>query len=114
MAGAVAGNLSVATMAQAIDGITGALAKPGVIDIPYVSGAAPVGGVLTCTTGNWAGTPSSYAYQWYRDGTTAVGANANTYTTVAGDQTHLITCVVTATNVTGSTTAPPSNGIRVT
>src|SRR4029077_9902266 len=104
-----AGNLSNATMAQAIDGVTGALAAPGNIDVPFVSGLTPVGSVLTCTQGNWAGTPSSYAYAWKRDGTTSVGTNANTYTTVAGDQTKLVTCIVTATNATGSTAAPPSN-----
>lgn len=109
-----AGNLSTATMAQAIDGVTGALAAPGNIDVPYVSGLTPVGSLLTCTQGNWAGTPSSYAYAWKRDGTTAIGTNANTYTTIAGDQTHLVTCVVSATNGQGTTAAPPSNGIRVT
>jgi len=61
------GNLSNATMAQAIDGVTGALAAPGNIDVPFVSGLTPVGSVLTCTQGNWAGTPSSYAYAWKRD-----------------------------------------------
>jgi hypothetical protein len=109
-----AGNLPNATMAQAIDGVTGALAAPGNIDVPYVSGLTPVGSLLTCTQGNWAGTPSSYAYAWKRDGTTAIGTNANTYTTIAGDQTHLVTCVVSATNGQGTTAAPPSNGIRVT
>ena len=42
-----AGNLSTATMAQAIDGVTGALAAPGVVDVPYVSGLTPVGSTVS-------------------------------------------------------------------
>jgi hypothetical protein len=49
---AKAGNLSNATMAQAIDGITGALAKPGVVDVPFLYGVPPYanGSVITCTS----------------------------------------------------------------
>jgi hypothetical protein len=67
--------------------------------------------VLTCTQGNWAGTPTSYAYQWQRDGTN-VGTNANTYTLVAGDSGHNVGCIVTATNAQGSTAAPLSNTVH--
>jgi len=107
------GNLTQSQMIAAIDGVAGVLAPPGNIDVPFVSGNGVVGQVLTCTQGNWAGTPSSYAYAWKRDGTTAIGSNANTYTLVAGDSGHRVGCVVTATNATGSTTAPLSNQITV-
>jgi hypothetical protein len=106
-----AGNLSNASMAAAIDGVAGVLSPPGVIDVPYVSGTGTVGQVLTCTQGNWAGTPTSYAYQWQRDGTN-VGTNANTYTLVAGDSGHNVGCIVTATNAQGSTAAPLSNTVH--
>jgi hypothetical protein len=116
---AKAGNLPNASIIAAIDGVIGVLAPPGNIDVPAVYGPngfgqATVGQVLTCTQGNWAGTPSSYAYQWKRDGATNIGTNASTYTLVSGDSTHQVSCVVTATNVTGSTAAPPSNAIPVT
>ena len=63
-------------------------------------------------TGNWAGTPSSYAYAWYRNGVAIGGATAASYTLVSADiGGKQITAVVTATNVTGSTAAPPSNAI---
>jgi hypothetical protein len=108
------GNLAHASMIAAIDGVAGVLAPPGVIDTPFVSGNATHGSVLSCTTGNWVGTPTGYAYQWKRGGATNVGTNANTYTTVAGDVGYGVGCIVTATNATGSTAAPPSNQITVT
>jgi hypothetical protein len=108
------GNLPTPSMIAAIDGVAGVLAPPGVVDIPYVSGAAAHGSQLSCTQGNWVGTPTSYAYQWKRNGTTNVGTSANTYTTVVGDVGTSIGCVVTATNATGSTAAPISNQITVT
>jgi hypothetical protein len=73
-----------------------------------VTGTAAVGQVLTCTTGTWSGAPTTYAYQWRRD-TLPIGTNANTYTTVAGDSTHAVGCVVTATNMWGQASAPLSN-----
>ena len=111
---AKAGNLPTASIIAAIDGVAGVLSPPGVVDIPYVSGATVRGSVLNCTQGNWVGTPSSYAYAWKRNGAVAVGTNANTYTTVVADVGSAIGCVVTATNATGSTPAPISNTIVVT
>ena len=111
----LAGNLPTASMIAAIDGVAGVLSPPGNIDVPYASAnASPpvVGTVCSCTQGNWAGTPSSYAYQWKRDGLVNIGTNAPTYTLVSADiGGHQIACLVTATNVTGSTPAPISNAI---
>jgi hypothetical protein len=112
-----AGNLSNATMAQAIDGVTGALAPPGVVDVPFLYGVPPYanGSVLTCTQGNWLGTPTTKNYQFRRDGVN-FGSNSttSTYTIVtATDSGHSIDCVVTAINGQGSTIAPASNAIRI-
>jgi hypothetical protein len=85
-------------------------------DVPHVlvngavASSAAVGAALTCTMGNWLGTPTGYAYQW-KSGATNVGTNSNTYTVVAGDIGNNVTCTVTATNASGSTVAPPSNAI---
>jgi hypothetical protein len=68
---------------------------------PVVSGSTVEPATLTTTNGTWTNTPTGYAYQWYSGGF-AVGTNANTYTTVAGDVGNLIYCVVTATNTHGS------------
>ena len=71
---------------------------------PVISGTTTLGSVLTSTTGTWTNSPSSFTYQWVR-GFINVGTNANTYTLVQADSASAITCVVTATNASGSTPA---------
>jgi hypothetical protein len=72
-----------------------------------------VGDSLACSTGNWYGAPTSFAYQW-KSAAANVGTNSNTYTPVAGDAGKSITCVVTATNATGgSTIGPVSNAVAI-
>jgi hypothetical protein len=80
------------------------------IDVPHVTQA---GAVLTCTMGNWSGTPTGYAYQWQLDGA-PIGTDAATYTRDSADVGHTAACVVTATNAIGSTAAPPSNAVTIT
>jgi hypothetical protein len=82
-------------------------------DVPYLGGTGTVGSVLDCTMGNWDNVPDSYTYQFKSDGTTDLTGTNNTYTVVEADSGHSITCVVTATNVIGSTDAPPSNAVIV-
>ena len=89
-----------------------AIAAPINAAIPYVSGPGTTGTVLNCTTGQWTGAPTGYAYQW-KSNAANVGTNSNNYTVVAGDVGHTITCTVTATNSLGSTVAPASNGVVV-
>jgi len=96
-----------------------ATAPPVNRDVPAVSGpdglsSASVGQTLNCTMGNWDNTPDGYSYQWV-SGSTNVGAatSNNSYVVDPADVGQNITCVVTATNAIGSTTAPPSNPIAV-
>ena len=84
-------------------------APPVNVDVPHVQQA---GDTLTCTMGNWQGTPTSYAYAWSLDGTSIPGSGA-TLPVVAADAGSTATCIVTATNAAGSTAAPPSNGVVV-
>lgn len=71
---------------------------------------ALVGQVLSANNGSWSGkTPITYTYQWTRDGTNISGATAQTYTLVAADKSHVISCQVTATNATGATTLASKN-----
>lgn len=72
---------------------------------PAVTGNLTNGSTLTSTTGTWTGLPS-YTYQWKRDGVDISGQTASTYTyTTATDEGRYITCVVTATDATGSRSA---------
>ncbi len=68
---------------------------------PAITGNAYVGSTLTCSTGTWLNTPTSYSYQWKR-GVTNVGTDQNTYVPVTGDIGSTITCTVTAANSAGS------------
>jgi predicted secreted protein len=72
---------------------------------PAISGTAQVGVTLTAYEGSWLNEPTSFAYQWKKDGTNISGAVARTYQPVSGDATHAITVAVTATNSAGSATA---------
>jgi hypothetical protein len=89
---------------------------PTVVDTPAVtvngamSSTAQVGDTLACTMGNWTGEPV-YAYQW-KNGQTDLDTGAS-YIVAAGDAPGSITCVVTALNAAGATTAPPSNAVMV-
>lgn len=80
--------------------------------LPPASSAAPAIGALqvgqptTCSKGSWSGsTPQTYTYVWLRDGAAIGAATAATYTPLAGDRGHELSCRVTATNVAGSASA---------
>jgi hypothetical protein len=88
------------------------LQPPMNVDIPFVDGTGEVGETLTCTKGNWRGSPDSYIYQWKRDDADVTGTG-DTYLIADEDAGCVITCVVTATNDKGSTAAPPSNPVMV-
>lgn len=86
------------------------------VDVPYASGIGSVGSVLNCTMGNWEGMKgevATYAYRWMNDGNPALNGSQANYVVVDGDRGHSLTCVVTATNASGSTAAPPSNAIAI-
>lgn len=76
---------------------------------PEITGdSSSVGNELAVSTGTWSGSPTSYAYQWYRcdtnDNCTAItGAQSATYTIANADLGNTLYTVVTATNDSGST-----------
>lgn len=81
-------------------------AIPALSAAPEISGTAVVGETLTCSTGTWVSkTTPSYTYQWERSGTPISGATNNTYTLQSDDLGETVTCVVTATNTSGSASA---------
>ena len=87
--------------------------SPSTVTPPQITGAAPVGSVLSASTGSWSGdAPLAYAYQWLSDGVPIPGATGSSWTVLAGDQGHALSVRVTATNANGSATAT-SAGVSV-
>jgi len=74
-----------------------------------VATTAPVitksGTTLTTTAGIWDNAPTSFTYQWRKNGVDVVGATGINYTLTSGDYETPITCRVFATNAGGSTGA---------
>lgn len=75
--------------------------------LPAITGTPTVGETLTCSTGTWTNSPTSYAYQWQEliggVWTNLSGETANTYTT---DHAGFFRCLVTASNAFGPSEAP--------
>jgi len=92
--------------------VPGPLPPPVNVAVPAVTGTGAIGETLTCTMGEWQNDPDDYFYEWLSDGV-AVGDEHNTYLVDAADAGKAITCVVTATNASGSTAAPGSNAITI-
>ena len=77
-----------------------------------VVGAAVVGETLVCSRGTWEAKPAAaFSYQWLRNGT--VIAYSEGYKVELGDQGHTFSCIVTATNPEGSTTAASTNVVTI-
>ena len=86
--------------------------------IAYLSTAQPVpGNGLYVTLGSVntdpAYNPSSYSYQWTRNGSAISGATSNTYYLTTSDLGSTVSCTVTATNARGSTPANATGGVYV-
>jgi hypothetical protein len=91
----------------------GAVGVPVISVAPVISGTTTVGQTLSCTTGTWTNTPTSYAYQWKRNGTNIGSATLATYLLVIADAGTSITCEVTATNITGASSPSASNTLAI-
>jgi hypothetical protein len=83
------------------------------VGTPAISGTATVGKTLTAATGTWKPAPSSFAYQWLRNGTAIAGATAPTYVAVSADAGKAISVRVTATRSGYVTTAATSAATTV-
>ena len=100
-----AGNLTPTALSNAITTLQGTVLPPTNTTPPAVSGTGTVGSTLTSTVGIWTLSPTSYSYQWERNGAKIAGAVASTYKLVAADSTHAIGCVVTGYTPGGSASA---------
>jgi hypothetical protein len=94
-------------------GGTGGGQQPVDTALPIISGTAKARATLTCSTGTWTGTPTSFTYAWSRDGTPIAGATSRTYAVRTGDEGLTLTCTVTAANATGAKSSATSKGVAV-
>lgn len=103
-------NTSTATASIAI---ASAATSPVNTVAPAITGTRVEGFALTCSTGTWTNAPTSYTYQWKRDGVNISGETASSHLLVAADVGHTLTCAVVAHNALGDSTASTSNGLAV-
>ncbi|RDI73316.1 Polysaccharide lyase [Gaiella occulta] len=95
-------------------GTAGAGTAPANTVPPTVGGAAQVGQSLTVASiGTWTGSPSTFAYQWRRNGVAISGATTSTYVCSTADIGSTIRCTVTAANATGSASADTADTAAV-
>jgi hypothetical protein len=71
---------------------------------PSLVGTPAVGNTLTVSTGTWTNNPTSYTYQWKKNGSPISGATSSMYLVVSGDASSTILCTVVAINAAGSGT----------
>ena len=95
-------------------GPAGGPPPPALITAPSVSGVAEYEQSLSCDPGSWSGAPTSYDYQWLRDGDPISGAVTDTYAVAGVDSLHQLSCHVVAVAAGGrasavsSTVTPPA------
>lgn len=101
--------LGAATATSTTTGIVvGPAGSPTVTAAPAIEGVVGPGATLTATTGTWAGSPASFAYQWRRCNATTgacvdvAGATATAHTLTAADSGSVLRVLVVATNASGS------------
>ncbi len=85
------------------------------ITVPAITGATPVGSVLTVTPGTYSNTVTpALTYQWRRGGVDIEGATDTTYTLTEDDVGVAVSVVETATNAGGTTQRTSSTSIIAT
>jgi hypothetical protein len=79
---------------------------PKATKLPAITGTREVGKTLTCSPGEWTGSPPiSFSYLWLRDKEAISGATSSTHVVVEEDAGHKLSCRVTAKNPGGEVAA---------
>lgn len=94
-----------------VQGSLAGVSAPVNTALPSLSGTLNIGQLLTTTNGTWTNSPTSFTYQWKRNGVAIGGATLATYTTTMADVGQTLTCTVTATNAGGSTQATSAGSV---
>jgi len=76
---------------------------------PSIPGTAQSGDTVACNPGGWTGEPTSFEYQWLRNGAAITGATSAGYTLTADDVEQTIQCQVVAINEGGRSDPALSN-----
>lgn len=63
---------------------------------PTVSGTAKIGSILSANPGTWSPQPTSFSYQWQRNGTAIAGATQVNYKVTTADAGFRLSVVTTA------------------
>jgi hypothetical protein len=77
-----------------VAGVVSAAAAPRLVKAPYVAGTLSVGHKVAVRAGTWSPVPTSYRYQWRKDGVAIKGATASTYALPTAMRGHYLTCTV--------------------
>ena len=116
---AVGVDLACTVTATNVTGSTSATSTPVTVTLPppptntvapSVTGVTTVGSTLTCATGTWTDSPSTYAYTWTANGAPIGGATSSTLV-ISQAAGVLLACQVTATNA-GGASAPVASPAR--
>jgi hypothetical protein len=86
--------------------------------ISFAGGDNSVGIVCTCDPGTWTNSPTSYTYDWQREGVSIGAPDQDTYEPVSADAGTVgvssdISCHVVANNAGGSSAPESSNAITI-
>lgn len=79
--------------------------------LPGITGVPSQGQTLGVSNGSWTNSPTSYSYQWLRNGSSIAGATSATYTLVSADVGTMVACAVTAINAIGDSTPADSAAV---
>ena len=86
----------------AVDDVNAVVESPFAVGDPTLAGRPVVGQTLTCVSGGFINTPTSYTYEWQRNGKVITGATAASYTLTDADLGRTIACRISATNKAGT------------
>ncbi len=80
---------------------------------PEVQGTPALGKTLTCVEGTWTNGPTSYVFQWLREGAAIGSATEREYVVKTADEGHKVSCQVIAENSEGPSEPADSAEVRV-
>jgi hypothetical protein len=80
---------------------------------PSGLGLVSAGDTLSCPTSGWGGSPTSFAFRWYRNGVVIAGATSSTYAVTNANVEHraAFQCSVSAANAGGTVVKASRNQV---